>query len=119
MRFTGLRALTPRSMNTGHPSWSPDGRQIVFNTNFEKSDGRIWTVDLSGRMQQLTTGPAGLEDFEPAYSPDGRFIAFSRFRGSPDSADIWVMRTDGTHARDITPTSAGYDVAVSWARDVG
>jgi TolB protein len=110
-----LRRLTPPSMNAGHPSWSPDGRKIVFNSNFEKPNGRIWTVRLDGRMRQLTRGANGLEDFEAAYSPDGRFIAFTRFRGSPDNADIWVMKADGSRARNLTPRLAGFDLGVTWA----
>lgn len=112
---SGLRALTPRWMNAGHPSWSPDGRTIVFNTNIEKPNGRIWTVRLDGRMRQLTRGSDGLEDFEPAYSPDGELIAFTRYRGSPENADIWVMRADGSGARNLVPGSAGFDVGVTWA----
>ncbi|MGB9378542.1 MAG: hypothetical protein WCB04_13625 [Mycobacteriales bacterium] len=112
---TGLRKLTPRSMNAGHPSWSPDGQQIVFNTNIEKSNGRIWTVSLHGTLQQLTTGPNGLEDFEPTYSPDGHDIAFTRYVNDPANADIWIMRANGNHAHDVTPTSRGFDLAVTWA----
>ena len=112
---TGLRRITPRSMNAGHPSWSPDGEQIVFNTNIEKTNGRIWTVTPHGDLHQLTKGRSGQEDFEPAYSPDGRSIAFTRYVDDPAKSDIWVMRADGSRAHDITPTSAGFDIGVSWA----
>jgi TolB protein len=112
---TGLRRITPRSMNAGHPSWSPDGERIVFNTNIEKTNGRIWTVTPRGALRQITTGRSGQEDFEPAYSPDGRFIAFTRYVADPKKADIWVMRADGSGAHDITPTSSGFDTAATWA----
>lgn len=112
---TGLRKLTPRSMNAGHPSWSPDGRRIVFNTNIEKANGRIWTVGVDRSMRQLTSGPDGLEDFEPTYSPDGRYIAFSRYVDDPATTDIWIMRANGTRAHNLTPASAGFDLAATWA----
>jgi len=47
---------------------------------------------------QLTTDPA---DGEPALSADGRIIVFVR------EGDIWVMRADGSHPRQLT---AGDDV---------
>jgi TolB protein len=112
---TGLRKISPRSMNAGHPSWSPDGERIVFNTNIEKTNGRIWTVTTHGTLRQLTKGRSGQEDFEPAYSPDGGRIAFTRYVDDPAGSDIWVMRADGSGAHDITPTSSGFDIGVTWA----
>ena len=113
---TGLRQLTRRSLNAGHPSWSPDGTTIVFNTHFERPNGRIWTVDLRGRTTRVTSPPQGTEDFEPAFSPDGRYVAFTRFTKKDGSdADIWVVGADGSGARNITPGSAGFDVGAAWS----
>jgi TolB protein len=115
---TGLRKLTERSLNAGHPSWSPDGRRIVFNSHFEKPNGRIFVIRPNGKhLRQLTKAPRGAEDFEPAYSPNGKLIAFSSFgRHDPKDtdADIWVMRADGTHLRNLTPRSHGFEIGVTW-----
>jgi TolB protein len=115
---TGLRKLTERTLNAGHPSWSPDGRRIVFNSHFEKANGRIFVIRPDGRhLRQLTKAPRGAEDFEPAFSPNGHLIAFSSFgRNDPDDtdADIWVMRSDGSHLRNLTPRSPGFEIGVTW-----
>jgi len=114
---TGLHQVTPRRLNAGHPSWSPDGRRIVFNSHIETPNGRIWVVGpQGGTLQRLTRGPDGVEDFEPAFSPDGRLIAFTSFgRTRPDDADIWVMRADGSHLHNLTPSSSeNFEVAVAW-----
>jgi Tol biopolymer transport system component len=112
---TGLHQLTRRALNAGHPSWSPDGTTIVFNSNIEQPNGRLWTVDLHGHARQLTHGPTGQEDFEPAYSPDGKYVAYARYTDDPASTDIWVIRTDGNGAHDITPTSDRFDLAPTWS----
>ncbi len=68
-----------------HPSWSPDGRFIVY-TSMQGQDptGRrqedIWVMDADGGMrEQLTTNPSA--DRYPLVSPDGRNIYFFSNRG--------------------------------------
>jgi Tol biopolymer transport system component len=89
--------------------WSPDGRRIAFD--FVDDTGvHIATMDPNGRhVRQLTFGPAIQEI--PEWSPDGRWIAFGAspiFPGEPGfHTDIWIMRADGTGARQLT--SGGFD----------
>jgi Tol biopolymer transport system component len=115
---TGLRKLTDRPLNAGHPSWSPNGRWIVFNSHYEKVNGRIFVIRPNRRdLRQLTTAPRGAEDFEPAYSPNGKLIAFTSFgRNDPKDADgdIWLMRSDGSHLRNLTPRAPGFEIGVTW-----
>jgi Tol biopolymer transport system component len=89
--------------------WSPDGRRIAFD--FADDTGvHIATMDPNGhRVRQLTFGPAIQEI--PEWSPDGRRIAFGAspiLPGEPGfHTDIWIMRADGTHKRQLT--SGGFD----------
>jgi Tol biopolymer transport system component/predicted Ser/Thr protein kinase len=63
------------------PSFSPDGKQVVFSWNSEKQDNYDIYVKLvgPGRWLRLTTDPA--QDTAPAWSPDGASIAFVRLGG--------------------------------------
>jgi Tol biopolymer transport system component len=84
--------------------WSPNGRRIAFD--FADDTGvHIATMDPKGRhVRQLTFGPAIQEI--PDWSPDGRWIAFNAapvFPGEPGfHTDIWIMRADGSHKRQLT-----------------
>jgi Tol biopolymer transport system component len=56
----------------------------------------IFTVLPNGSgVQQLTDGGGN-----PSWSADGRLIAFRRSDG--EAAQVWTMRADGTHERQVT-----------------
>src|SRR5205807_3436114 len=47
-------------------------------------------------------GGAGDLDLQPSVSPNGKRIAFTRFDPATGSAQIWVMRIDGSQQTDIS-----------------
>jgi Tol biopolymer transport system component len=51
----------------------------------------------------------------PAWSPDGSRIAFTAFQGG-HQGEIYVMRADGTHKRNLTRNRA-YDDHAAWSPD--
>ncbi|MBI4054831.1 MAG: PD40 domain-containing protein [Elusimicrobia bacterium] len=70
--------LTDLPLNEEDPSFSPDGRRVLFVSD---RDGvrDLYELDLeSRRILRLTRVLGG--NFTPRYSPDGKKIAFSSFR---------------------------------------
>jgi L-ascorbate metabolism protein UlaG (beta-lactamase superfamily) len=99
-----------RRGNSGFPSRSPDGKEMVFRFWSETEYGlRIINLD-DGSVTKLTTG----SDNFPAWSPKGDLIAFTRF--SEDDYDIYTIPPDGTGSRRLT-TTPGNDAHAVWSPD--
>ncbi len=73
---------------------SPDGKTIVFDLL-----GDIYTIPVSGgTAKPLRTGMP--MEVQPRFSPDGKHILFTSDAGGGDN--VWVMKNDGTGARQVT-----------------
>ncbi|MEX2594847.1 MAG: amidohydrolase family protein [Anditalea sp.] len=85
--------------NTSEGTWmnldvSPDGKTIVFDLL-----GDLYSIPAKGG--EATALRSGLPfEVQPRFSPDGKFISFTSDAGGGDN--IWVMKEDGSGARQIT-----------------
>jgi TolB protein len=91
-----LNAPRARARN---PSWSPDGRWLVAESDAKGFSDLVRIEPKAGAVEKrLTSVREGC--FEPAVSPDGKEIAFVSSReGDPE---IYVMKADGKGERRIT-----------------
>ncbi len=92
------------------PTWSPDGRQIAFESDLD-GDPEIFVMNADGSgVRQITHNT--IWDEGPAWAPDGTKLAFSSGPNNLD-LDIHTMNLDGTDVRRLT-TSPGRDESPDW-----
>ncbi|HEX5175939.1 MAG TPA: hypothetical protein VFV83_02865, partial [Chthoniobacteraceae bacterium] len=68
------RQVTNTPKHDRHPRWSPDGKQIVFESNRGGSFQLYLIAMDGGEARQLTS--LSTEANQPVWSPDGKSIAF-------------------------------------------
>jgi Tol biopolymer transport system component len=108
---TGVRQLTSNADFDSAPSWSPDGRRILFErapagtftpgTEAQEKDVYVMRADGT-HVRRLTDSP-GIDE-GPEFSPDGTKIAFSSARDGQQ--EIYVMDADGSNPRRLTGNPA-------------
>lgn len=111
---TGTVALTTTPEAESHPSWSPDGRRLVFVRRTEPSIYDFWTMGADGSGATQITFPAehpGERMLYPAWSPDGATIAYVH------ENRLFLMDADGRHRRPVTTEPTGTVIWVSWSPD--
>lgn len=117
MRLVPLDGGTARevgwaSARARSPSWSPDGRWLVFESDRHSFRDLFRATVGGGEPQRLTDNPQG--NFEPEVSPDGTQLAFVSSRDG--DAEVYVMPSAGGPARRITAFHRD-DWGPRWAPD--
>lgn len=105
-----LVRLTYNNADDQGPSWSPDGRKIIFSSNLD-GNYEIYVMNADGSNQIRLTNIHG-DDFQPFWSPDGTQIAFVSNRDGND--EIYIMGADGSNQIRLTDNPAS-DRVTDWA----
>lgn len=118
-RTQRVRQLTPWRLSSEHPTWSPDGRWILYNN---APNGTVQMVRPSGEDRQ-TIAPAtrSFGGHKPWFSPDGTKILLmcenqGTRRQPPDdyNQDICVMDADGSNLVRVISTPERQENWPSW-----
>lgn len=111
---SNLRRLTDTESAEDHPAWSPNGKKIMFDADYD-GDGfyEIYTLDVDGSNLTRLTSSAANDQFAD-WSPDGSQIAFSSDRNG--NWDIFVMDEDGGNQRPLTD-SPEWELFPAWSPD--
>jgi len=96
-------------------AWSPNGRAIAFSSE-AGGNPDIWLVYLDDRRSVHLTNSSEAE-WKPVWSPDGRRIAYCRGPTKGGHSTLWIMNTDGSDQRPLTPRGKWDDFDPAWSPD--
>jgi serine/threonine-protein kinase len=88
--------LTFLKANNSYPTWTPDGKAIVFRSWGHENPGLYWIrSDGGGEPQRLTDGSRS--EFPGAISPDGKRLLLAQ-NGSAGDPDLYTAAIEGDAA---------------------
>jgi hypothetical protein len=106
-----LHQLTPENADTtdytydDSPTWSPDGKQVLYTHS-----GELWVINVDGTAPTFL----GLEGMYLAWSPDGSKIAFTWYADQQEA--VFVADRNGANVRQVT-TPIQHDLWARWSPD--
>lgn len=111
-----LEKLTQGDFRHAYPSWSPDGKYLMFFARHETGNAadQIYVRNLkTGRQRRITHRSS--HDFCPAWSPDGEWIAWVSAQAEI-RPEIFIMKKNGRRKQRITWNTDG-DTLPAWSPD--
>jgi TolB protein len=116
------------------PQFSPDGGALAFTVYGGKTG--VHVIDVTDVIEGIVSGPTMIHGIVSAYgatwSPDGDWIAFLREKSNPKSvpndstaysvdrptsATLWVVRRDGSGARQLSAAVGDVYTTPTWSPD--
>ncbi len=103
---SGFHAIADDGSNNGFPSWSPDGKRLVFRRN-----KKLMILTLADNSVTALTDGSYYDNF-PQWSPKGDVIMFTSDRDG--RFELYTLHPDGTNLRRLTNV-AGSNAHSIWS----
>ena len=97
------RRMTDSASNEFNPSWSPDGKRVVFASWLGKDGGELRIADLDGTSRTVTSYRAFYAG--PVFTPDGRNIVFTT--GTTEQGLDSAIRQEEPQQDELEPSEIG------------
>jgi Tol biopolymer transport system component len=117
-----VRQLTDGPGDKRQPSWSADGRRLLYTAPGGKDEKGldlgtdIWMLDVFTKNEPINLTKRKGDDLHPVFSPDGKFIAFSN-NGRPNGVRmVYIMDSDGQNVREISIDQT--ELSPMWSPDM-
>jgi len=107
---TGLTQLTNNAVDDFSPSWSPDGKRLVFKSTGDQNG--LFLMNADGTSQTAIPNTTSLDSF-PDWSPTGQQIVYVNDLGKQGTG-LAVINADGTGYKKLTST---VDMYPAWSPD--
>ncbi len=111
--------LTYDKIYDASPSWSPNGKWIVFEREQERETNEqnhdLFIMNIDGTQVRKLTPYTGL-DVNPDWSPDSQHIVFSSTRS--DAWSLHIMEVETQEVRELTRVMEGQSAgSAAWSPD--
>ena len=93
---TNQRQVTKLGGANFAPSWTPDGKRLIFASNITDPKGRdfdVYLINLDGTGLERVTYNDTFDGF-PMFSPDGRHLVFASNRNAKMEGETNVFIAD-------------------------
>ncbi|HKP75371.1 MAG TPA: hypothetical protein VJT67_07485 [Longimicrobiaceae bacterium] len=109
VRLAGPELCAATTEPCADPSWSPDGKSVLFTTETRDPFGlHVFVADVSGGVRRLV--PAGgvlQEEFAARVSPDGQWVYLTA-RTASEGFGVWRVGRDGSNPVRVGPPPPQY-----------
>lgn len=100
-----LLALAQTGVHRTDPSFSPDGKRVVWTTydaRAKEKQFELWSIGVDAKNPTLFMSAAGAR--QPRFSPDGKKIVFIRTDAGKTNDDVWTINADESGLKRLTNT---------------
>ncbi len=83
------------------PSWSPDGRFLLYTSLDDKQNPKMYIVNADGTGKKLVLED-GFRQWSPSFAPDGKNIVYLSYPETKNIGELFIVDISGTTRKQLT-----------------